>query len=210
MSKQQTQELTDLASAARQPDVDYIRNLVQRERAAFTNRQSVAGVATVATLTAPTAGIVATALVTAKVSGLFLVMASGTVTVGAVEAAGVTTILESVTPATAGVGITVTGGTVQSGSSIYLSTGTTAITLAAATGSLGSVATNVEETGLNGLASSALVVPFSFAGIYGVSTAAPIGALALGSIAAFSLALTVATTTATLSNFSFSTMELPA
>lgn len=174
---------------------------------ALTNRAYDAGIATVATLTAPTSGIFATAVVKAKASGLFVVMASGTAVSGLVETAGSAIGLVSQTPATAGVGITVTGGGSPS-NGVSLSSGTTAITLAAATGSMASAVNQVTQYGLNGLASSSLQTPFGISGIFG-ATAAPVVAVPVGSTIAFSLAGTIATTTLTLIDLALSVYELP-
>jgi hypothetical protein len=173
---------------------------------ALQNRAFDGGISSVATLSAPTAGIVTAAIMQSKASGFFLVSASGTVTAGAVEAAGVNVLLQTITPTVAGtlptlanVSSTVNG--------IALSTGITAITVAA-TGGLGSEVIHVNENALNGLTSSALVSPWAFSAVIGAS-AAPELRLALGSYTVVNIALTVATTTVTISNFAFSVMELP-
>ena len=186
-----SRDLRDLASAARQQDLDYVRNLAQRERAALTNR-AYAMTLSGGTFTAPTIAtpsIYTTIVLVAKVSGLFVVQASGTATVGAVETAGATIALTGTLASTAGATITPSNG-IATGSGVYNSNSTTAITLAASTGSL--AANNLaEETNLNGLASGATAVP-------------------VGSSIAYSLVVQVATTTIVLSNFNFSAFELPA
>lgn len=191
------------------PELDWVRNKALRAIGALQNRQAAPGLAASATLTAPTAGILACVLMTAKVSGLFLINICGTVTVGAVESAGVTMIAESATPATAGATITVNNGTAQAGTSVYISSSTTAITYSASTGSMGSEQVLAEETNLNGLTSSALVAGFSFNLIAGAAIGFPLTPLAVGSQIAFAIAATVATTTATISNYSVSAIELP-
>jgi len=192
--------------AARVQDLDWTRNAVLATRAALQNRAYTDGVATMATLTAPTAGIFAVLLLTAKVSGLFMVSASGYMQVGAPEAGGASISLESQTPATAGVGINISNGT-ASGTGVQVSSATTAITIAAASGSLSAAQNHAQATGLNGLASSALVAPFSFSGILGsVVGGQP---LAKGSTIAYYLAGTVATTTLTINLSNFSAFEMP-
>lgn len=191
------------------PELDWVRNKALRAIGALQNRQAAPGLASSATLTAPTAGILACVLMTAKVSGLFLVNVCGTVTAGAVESAGVTMIMESATPVTAGATITVNNGTQQSGTNVYTSSSTTALTYTASSGSMGSEQILAEETNLNGLASSALVAGFSFNLIAGGAVGFPLAALAVGSQIAFGVAVTIATTTATITNYSISAVELP-
>ena len=203
-----SRDLRDLASAARQQDLDYVRNLAQRERAALTNR-AYAMTLSGGTFTAPTIAtpsIYTTIVLVAKVSGLFVVQASGTATVGAVETAGATIALTGTLASTAGATITPSNG-IATGSGVYNSNSTTAIALAASTGSL--AANNLaEETNLNGLASSSEVFGFGFAGIFGTGSGAT--AVPVGSSIAYSLVVQVATTTIVLSNFNFSAFELPA
>ena len=188
------------------PQLDYAQTQAQRIQSALGNRAFAAGLATVATLTAPTAAILMTGVVQSKASGYFVVLASGTLQIGAVEAAGGTLSLQSNTPTVAGAAIVVAGGTANGG--IQTSSATTAITLSATGGMVGA-ATLASEEALNGLASSALVSPYSFSGIFGVSTAEPLPRVPLGSFIAFSIAATVATTTITAVNSNFAIYELP-
>ena len=202
-----------IEQAVRREIISLIRSQTSRLAAAafyatgsLQNRAFNGGIAASAALVAPTAGIATCAVMQSKSSGFFLVNASGTVTVLAPEAAGVNVILETTTPTVPGATITVTGGGAAV-NGIYLSTGATAITLSA-TGGLGGQVIHVNENALNGLASSSLVSPWAFSAIIGAS-ASPELRLALGSVMAISIALTVATTTIEITNFAFSVMELP-
>lgn len=191
------------------PQLDAAQSSAQRAVAAFRNRAVAPGIASVATLTAPTAGILACVVLQARASGIFSVSFCGTAVAGAVEVGGVTLTCESVTPVTAGAGITVANGTQQSGTPVWTSSATTAITLAAASGSLNSEQVLATEEGLNNLASSSLNMPFCFSLGAGAALGFPVAGVALGSWIAFSIAATIATTTVTLTNMAIFVNELP-
>jgi hypothetical protein len=183
-----------------------------------------ATVITSATLTAPTAGILATC--TGVVRGpvnspsggsfpsgesRFLVMATGVATIGAVEAAGATISLLRHQPNTVGALVNETGGVLVGGGAdgapvqMFGSAATTAITVAASTGSL-QTDTLCSSTGLNGLAASALSMPFALAGIFGGHNS---DTYPNGTGFGFSIAGTVATTTLQLTNFAFTFLQIP-
>jgi hypothetical protein len=190
------------------PELDWVRAQMLATRAALRNRAFTDQNPSSATLTAPTidvSHVFAVALLTAKVSGQFQVGASGTATIGAVEAGGVSVALLAVTCRTTGATITISGGTASNGQNTQISSGTSPITLAASTGSL-AVETSAEEQGLNNLASSALNLPWSFSGIYGAGGGI---AVTVGQQVAFAIVGAVSTTTLLLANFSLSAFELP-
>src|SRR5277367_4910889 len=100
------------------PQLDAAQAGVQRAQAgvaALQNRVFAQGLTGAASLTAPTVGNLATAVVVSKASGFFVVMASGTMQIGAVEVGGATLELCSNTPSVAGNTITVAGGTAFGG-----------------------------------------------------------------------------------------------
>ena len=183
-----------------------LQNRINALQGSFENRAS-STFATTAVLTAPTAAILTTAVIKAKTSGLFLVTVSGNATAGAVEAAGFTLSLDANLATVAGAAITVTGGTTGTpNNGISTSSATTAITLA----TVSAATVLATQEALNGLASSALVAPFSFSAICGGSVTTNVMVpVPVGSNVAYSIVATIATTTITLTNFVFSVVEIP-
>jgi hypothetical protein len=187
------------------PDLEYVRLKGQHQGAAQRNRAFTTGVASTATLTAPSAAIYLCAVLQSVASGFFQVTASGTGVAGAVESAGATVSLITNTPAVAGAGITVSGGQ-TSGVGVSVSSESTAITLAATSGSLVGASTKSSQQNLNGLTSSATSFGWSLSGIVGVdNTPDP---LANGSYMAIAIVGTIATTSLELTSIMFSAWEL--
>jgi len=130
---------------------------------ASTNKAFAATNFSTATLNASPSALIAANMV-AKKSGLFLVMASGTITENSVGPVSVLLMFNKAT--TAGATITVNGAT-PVGSGISNSSGSTPLTFTASSGAMSGLTQYSGETALNSLASSALVSPWAFAAIVG-------------------------------------------